>query len=63
MGPSTSRVIAGAGLKEMGDVNEGWGVPQAPAGPTVEKRLKQLMQQMAQLCNENVQLRDDLLDL
>ncbi len=44
-------------------MNEGWGAPEAPIGPTAAERLDQLTQQMTQLHNENVRLQDELLDL
>lgn len=60
--PSTSRVIAGAGMEGMGEEMDDWGRPQA-TGPTMQERLDAMAQQMAQMHDENVQLRDDLMEL
>ncbi len=56
----TSRLIAGAGTEGM---NEGWGQPDTPIGPTVAERIDQLAQQVAQMHDENVQLQDELNNL
>lgn len=56
--------MAGAGTEGLGNMNEEWGGPPMPPAPdTTNDQLQQLMRQMAQLRDENVQLRDDLLDL
>ncbi len=58
-----SQLVAGTGPGEMGDINEGWGGPAAPALPMMEDRVNQLMQQVAALQSENGQLQSDLTDL
>ncbi len=65
MGPTMSRLIAGAGQgEEMGDVEDPWGTGapnQLPAPP--QDRTDQLIQQVALLCNENHRLQQDVTDL
>ncbi len=67
MGPTTSRLIAGAGAEgEMGDVEDPWGmgVPnQPPPGGPPQDRMDQLIQQVALLWDENLQLHNDIVDL
>ncbi len=51
------------GLEEM---NDGWGGPQQPPPPlqpTMEEQVNQLMQQMVNLREENMQLRNEVQDL
>ncbi len=70
MGPATSRLIAGAGEGEadMGDVEDPWGggapaQPLAPPPVPPPDRVAQLIQQMALLRDENLQLHNDVADL
>ncbi len=63
-GLMTSRLIAGAGEADMGDVADLWagGAPaQLPDNPA--DRMDQLIQQVALLRNENRHLQDDITDL
>ncbi len=69
-GPTTSRLIAGAGQgeAEMGDAEDLWGnnapqqpLPQPPAPP--QDRTDQLIQQVALLRDENLRLQNDIADL
>ncbi len=68
-GPTTSRLIAGAGTGEvdMGDVADPWAggapqqppaLPQLPASP--QDRMDQLIQQVALLRDENLWLHNDV---
>ncbi len=61
-GPTTSRLIAGAGAgeEEMGDLNNPW-AGGAPAQPG--DRTDQLIQQVALLQDENRRLQDNVTDL
>ncbi len=64
-GPTMRRLIAGAGVEEMGDLQDLWvgGPPQLPQpGPPVD-RMAQLVQQMALLQDENLRLQHDVADL
>ncbi len=73
-GPTTSRLIAGAGAGEadMGNVNDPWGSdapaqppvpPPAPAPAPPVDRTAQLIQQMAILRDKNLRLQNDVTDL
>ncbi len=67
-GPTMSRLLAGAGEADMGDVEDPWGggaPAQPPAPPPVPPpdRMAQLMQQMTLLRDENLRLHNDVADL
>ncbi len=71
-GPTTSRLIAGAGPGEvdMGDVTDPWNqqapqqplAPQQPPAPP-QDRTEQLLQQVALLRDENLRLQNNVTDL
>ncbi len=71
-GPTMSRLIAGAGAGEedMGDVADPWGngipnqpLPENPLPVPPVDRTDQLIQQVALLRDENLQLQNDITDL
>ncbi len=68
-GPTTSRLIAGAGAgEEMGDIEDPWGTGtpnQPPAQPPAppQDRTDQLIQQVALLRDENLRLHNDIANL
>lgn len=64
-GPTTSRLIAGAGpgMEGLEEINEGWVGPQQPPLLTMEEQVNQLMQQVVNLQGENAQLCNEVQDL
>ncbi len=69
-GPTTSRLIAGAGAGEddMGDAADPWGnnapgPPPVPLANPPQDRTDQLIQQVALLWDENLRLHNDIADL
>lgn len=49
-------------MEGMGEMNDEWGRPRE-AGPTMQEQLDAMAQQMAQMHDENVRLRDNLTEL
>ncbi len=64
MGPTTSRLIAGAGVEEMEDLNDPWGGGSAESAAGTSRRQDgPADQQMALLRDENRHLQEDVNDL